>query len=275
MKKFNFFPAKKSTRFIFMLFFCITLILSVMTGCDDENSSEAKLFEAKEALNDGQWEEARLILLSLNTSEEVLQYLSNTYAGEVGINTFDLLTTIDELDSENAESDESGSIDMIGKLIGDENNALSVEDITEKLATINSAIDNLNQISSLTGTDLNSDQAVQLGLASMTRTVLIMAELIAIETGEPEVTMTEEWITDYRDTNGLVISDATWTSDTYGEMLIDDITNVGDSVSAISGENDIKDDFDEFKTEIDNGIGGTEDDNIISLSELNHYIDTM
>lgn len=275
MKKLNFFPTKKSTQFMFMLFFCITLILSVMTGCDDKNSSEAKLFEAKEALNDGQWVEARLILLSLNESEEVLQYLSNTYAGEVGINTFDLLTTIDELDGENDGSDNSGSIDMIGTLIGDENNALSVEDITEKLATINNAIDNLNLISSLTGTSLNNDQAVQLGLASMTRTVLIMAELIAIETGEPEVTMTEEWITNYRDSNGLVISDATWESDSYDEMLVDDITNVGNSVLAISGENDLKEDFDEFKAEIDNGNGEVADNGSISLSELNFYLDDM
>ncbi len=266
MKKLNDFPTKKSTKFVLILFFFVTIILSVMTGCDDKDSSDAKLFQAKQALDNGQWKEAQRILLSLSQSDEVLQYLSNAYAGEAGINTFDILTTIDEL-----EGEESGSIDMIGKLIGDENDVLTVDAITEKLATINKAIDSLNQID-----ELNDDQKVQLGLASITRTTLITADLIAKQTGEPEVTMTEEWITGYRnDNDGLVIDQDTWTSDSYAEMLNDDITNVDNAASAMSGDNDIKEDFEDFKEKIDNGTGGTSDDDSISLGELNNYIAEM
>lgn len=276
MTKVNFFSYSNTVRFFLILFFCIALILPVMTGCDDKDSTEAKLFDAEEALDDGNWDKAIAILNSLGTSEEVLQYLSNAYAGQVGINTFDLLTTIDELDNENSGQDESGSIDMIGKLIGAENDVLTCNTISDKLDTISDAIYNINQISAIFG-NLDDDQTVQLGLASLTRTVLIIAKLICLQTGEPEITMTEAWITDYRDTNGLEISEANWTLDSFADMLIEDITNVGDAVSVMSEGNDIKDDFDQFKAELDNGAGAgdTASDNIISRDELNHYLATM
>lgn len=274
MKKFDFFHTHKSTQFFLMLFICITLIVSVMTGCDDEDSTEAKLYDAEQALDDGNWSKALSILNSMGTQEEVLQYLSNAYAGQVGINTFDLLNTIDELDDQN----DSGSIDMIGKLIGDENDVLTCSTISTKLETISNAIFNMKQITDLLAITLDDDQNVQLGLASLTRTILIIAKLICIDTDEVEVKMTEAWIKNYWDTHpGFEIAAATWTSvdanlgESYEDMLNDDITNVANAVAAMSDGNDIKEDFDQFMAEIDNGIN----DGIISIDELNYYLREM
>lgn len=278
MKKLNFFHTHKSTQFFLMLFICMTIIMSVMTGCDDEDSTEAKLFDAEQALDDGNWAEALSILNSMGTSEEVLQYLSNAYAGQVGVNTFDLLNTIDESDG-----DESGSIDMIGKLIGAENDVLTCSTTTAKLETISDAIFSMKQISNLLHLTLDDDQTVQLGLASLTRTVLIIAKLICIETGETEIKMTKAWISNYWDTHpGFEIDETTWITvdvdfgESYEDMLNDDITNIANAIVAMSDGNDIKEDFDDFMSEIDNGqSGGTPDDNIITIGELNSYLSSM
>lgn len=283
MKKFDFSQTKKRTRFFLLVFICIALTLSILTSCDDEDSTEAKLFDAEQALDDGNWEEALAILQSMGTSEEVLQYISNAYAGQVGINTFDLLNTIDELDGENNGTDESGSIDMIGKLIGAENDVLTCSTITGKLGTITDAIYNMTQITDLLGITLDDDQKVQLGLASLTRTVLIIAKLICLDSGEAQITMTEAWIKNYWDTHpGFEISGATWTTvdaelgESYQDMLNNDIQNVAAAVDAMSDGNDIKDDFDQFMSDIDNGQGGgTANDDIISIGELNYYLSEM
>lgn len=250
-----------------------------ITGCGDDASYESKLFDARQALDDENWAKAMAILESLPQTEQVLQYLSNSYAGMVGLNTFDFLTTIDELDNENG--DNTGSIDMIGKLIGAENDVLSCEAATDKLIDITTAIDTMMMIQTLLGVELDNDQKVQLGLASITRTVVIIAKLICEQTGNENVTMTEEWIKANRD-NFLPISTDTWNSSpvdaSYADMLMEDIDHVDEAIIALtesSGNNDIQDDFQEFRNEIDNGQGGTAGDGTITLGEMNYYLQNM
>ncbi len=252
-----------------------------MTGCDDNDSGQAKLFDAKQALDNGDWDKAIIILDSLGESEEVLQYLSNAYAGQVGINTFELLETIDELDNENSGIDKSGSIDMIGKLIGAEEDVLTCETISEKLKTISEAINKMEDIYSELMIDLDKDQTVQLGLASITRTVLIIAKLICLESGETEIKMTEEWLTQYYENHPeFEIKEYTWasiddyTGESYQKMLNDDINNVRKAVDEMLDNNDIKDDFNQFMTEINNGNGGDNTDEI-TIDELNSYLSEM
>lgn len=304
MKNVNLFFIRKNVSFFLMMFFSITVIFTLTTSCENESSTDAKIFDAREALNDSDWEKARKILLTLDPNDEVLQYLSNAYAGEVGINTFDLITTINELDEEG----KSGSIDMIGKLIGDEDDFLSYKSLTNKLTIINNAIESINKITELPGVKpdvkrdvkrdvklnfklnvkLDDDQTVQLGLASITRIVIIIAKLIYEQTGSTEIQMTEEWITDDKNKEDFYpISYDSWNSseilDSEGEpihystMLMEDIENVGNAVSVMSDGNDIQDDFNAFKLEIDNGFGddSTAGDDEITLKELNHYIDKM
>lgn len=276
MKKFNFINTNKSTRFFFILFVCITMIIAVMTGCDDDDSSQAKLFDAQQALDNGDWAQARAILGTLSTSEIVLQYLSNCETGELGINTFDILSTISDMENEN------GSINMIGNLIGNSSNKLVCTDTSDeitsiavKLATIDEGIYNINQIHDLLGITLNADQTVQMGIASITRTVLIIAKMICEQTtGETEIELTETWINDNKaDFLPFTVS-TSWTS-TYMAKINDDITNIVNAAAALTGENDIKDDLTAFKAEIDNGDGATAGDGIIDLSELNYYLDNM
>lgn len=252
-----------------------------LTGCGDNSSYESKMFDALQALDDENWEQARAILETLPENEEVLQYLSNSYAGSVGINTFDFLTTIDELDSENTGDDQTGSIDMIGKLIGAQDDVLPCDLATEKLEDITTAIETMVLIQTLTGLELNDDQKVQLGLASITRTVLIIAKLICYEIQpDDSVTMTEEWLDLHHD-DFYPVSQGAWDSSpvatSYADMLMEDISNVAEAITALSDSNDIQDDFNQFRSDLDNGqgISSTALDGVISLDEMNYYLDNM
>lgn len=242
-----------------------------LTGCgDDADSYDAKMYDVIQALDDENWTAARAILETLPENSETLKYLSNTYAGDVGINTFDLLTTIDRLENTNG----TGSIDMVGTLIGDEYGEMTCTEINGKLEKISLAIYYLDAIP-----NPDDDHMVELGLASLTRTVVIIAKLICLEGGGANVTMTKEWIENNKG-SFLPISDAAWNNspvaDSFSDMLGDDITNVEAAVDVLADSNDIKDDFEEFRAELDNGQGGaTANDSTIELSELNYYLDNV
>jgi len=91
---------------------------NVLEGVSDDDSYEAKLEEGLMALDDGDYDKAVDIFRRLNSDypnkEEVCVYLSNAYAGLTGIDTFNLLDTISELE----DTGDEGSIDMIGLLLG-------------------------------------------------------------------------------------------------------------------------------------------------------------
>ena len=100
---------------------------SALESLSDDSSFEAQLEEARIAIDDANYENAVRILEGLNDAypdnKIVQQYLSNAYAGLGGLDTTDFLKTIDQLD----DSGLSGSIDMIGKVIGDAGNQVLVE----------------------------------------------------------------------------------------------------------------------------------------------------
>lgn len=282
MKRFNFFQTNKSIHFFLMLFVCSTVIFSVMTGCDDDSSNQAKLYDAEQALDSGNWAKAIAILESLGDSEQVFQYLGNAYTGQVGVNTFDLLDTISDSDNDD------GSIDMIGTLIGDANNVLSCTDtsieltsIAGKLASVDEAIYNVNQIVNSLDISLDTDQTVQLGITSITRTVLIIAKMICEQTtGDTDIILTKAWINANKGDFLPFTASATWTS-TYSAKINEDITNIINAGTAVTGGNDIKDDLVAFKEEIDNGrdssgvLVESNIDGTIDIDELNYYLDNM
>lgn len=236
-------------------------------GISDDDSFEARLEAARMCIDDEQYQEAIEILNDLKEeqpdNEEVTEYLSNAHAGLAGLDTFELLEVIDDLD----EAGNSGSIDMIGLVLGDSDGLLTAEEVPGKLGNLTEAIDQLNAID-----DPTDDQIVQLGLLSVSRIGLTLSKIILSDTGNASLTLTEEGIQLVYDTKPEFEDGDV--SDEDLDNLTDDIHNVGEAVTIMtenySDDNDLNEDFLEFKSDFDQN-----DDDTIDIQELENYIDGL
>lgn len=255
------------------LMICLIMGLTglALTGCDDGDSYDARLEEARMALDDGNYALARSILDSLPQTEEVMQYKSNAVAGGIGIDTFNIISTLEDLD----EQGDEGSIDMVGRVIAGDDGELTEDEIEEKLADADEAIDLFLQIAALRKDEatksiddipyLTDDQKMQLGLLGITRTVLNLARMICRELGGLPVTMTEQWVRDNR-------GDFLPVDPTQDEIdaIEDDLLFIAAAIDAFADTNDMKDDFEEFQSELDADQNGQ-----ITAQELNDYLGDM
>ena len=257
---------------------CLCFTIFALAGCEgnmseglaDDSSYEARLEEAMIALDDRDYARARSILTALNADYPndpiILQYLSNALAGLAGIDTLNLLEIIEAIN----EDADAGSIDMIGRILGDTNGVLTADEIEEDLNNINAAIAALEAISEANRTD---DQTVQLGLFSLSRAVLTIADIIAEDTGEQSITLTEEGISALYPTEPE-FSDVLTINDSRLTTLSEDIQNINnsiDSITSISGEdsdNDLSENFGDFSDDID-----TDGEEGISIADLENFID--
>ena len=261
---------------------CLCFAIFALTGCEgnifeglsDDSSYEARLEEAMIALDDQDYARAKSILTELNAdypnNPTILQYLSNASAGLAGIDTFNLLETIEQIN----DDPNAGSIDMIGQMLGDKDGVLTVDEIKEKIDNINDAISALEAID-----DPTDDQIVQLGLLSLNRSVLTIGDVIADDQGIQTVTLTENGISNLYPGN---------TTPNFSDNLVDDqgnnrldtltidnqnINNSIDSITNISGkdsENDLSENFGDFSDEIDtDGVDG------ISTEDLENFINDL
>lgn len=259
---------------------CLFFAIFVLTGCEgnlleglaDDSSYEARLEEAMIALDDQDYARARTLLLDLNAdfpnNPTILQYLSNASAGLAGIDTLNLLETIEAIN----DDPNAGSIDMIGQMLGGSDGVVSADDIEQNLSRINDAIAALEAIPEANRTD---DQTVQLGLLSINRAVLTIGDMIADDTGSETVTLTEEGIGELYGTSTPDFSDNL--TDDAGNNRLDtlstDIQNINDSVDSIANisgagsENDLSENFGGFSDEIDGN-----DDSSIAETELEDFI---
>jgi hypothetical protein len=165
---------------------------------------------------------------------------------------------------------------MIGQILGDANGVLTANEIEEDLNNINAAIATLGAISEANRTD---DQTVQLGLFSLSRAVLTIADIIAEDTGEQSITLTEDGISAlYPDpeANPAEFSDVLTINDSRLTTLSEDIQNINnsiDSITSISGEdsdNDLSENFGDFSDDID-----TDGEEGISIADLEEFIDGL
>lgn len=245
-----------------MLSLCMILAVSSLTGCDNGDSYEAKLEDARIALDDGNYALAKSILEELPRTDEVLQYLSNAIAGDsLNLDLLNIISTMAELEDEG----NSGSIDMVGLILGDDGEPMDQQDISEKLDAANEAIALFEEIAGDNGIDsLTDNQKIQLGLLAVTRTVLTLSGMIYDELGE-SVVMTEAWISDNWTDDNEVTPDPTEL-----ELIDQDMEYVFYAVQALSdGSNDMEDDFGNFRDELTGGDGET------SESDINAYFDAM
>jgi hypothetical protein len=249
---------------------------SVFEGISDDGSYEAKLEEARIALDDADYTKAIHLLEQLNAedpnNQEVRQYLSNAYSGQGGLDTYAFLETIDDLEEEG----KSGSIDMIGKVVGSDDGTLSSQEVTAKIGNMDDAIalmDNLIVARGLSGVErsvqTNDDRIVQRGLLGITRIVLLIGDLIIEQLGLLEVVMTEDGIQliyadEEPDFDGIF-------DDLIHDKLADDIFTVAEAIDVIEeisgSDNDLHEDFDDFLNDID-----ADRNNRITQLEIEDYL---
>lgn len=238
---------------------------NVLEGIADDDSFEARLDDARTALDDEDYVDALDRLLDLQSdypnNAEVKAYLSNAYAGLAGLDTFHLLEVLSDLD----DLDNSGSIDMVGLTLGDAEGTLTAAMIEEKLSYFNSAVAALDDIA-----QPNDDQLVQRGLLGVFRVGLVLGQTIANDTGQDTVTLTEAGVKAAYAGQEAPAFDGDITDDELA-LISDDIAAVGDAVDALvdvgGEENDISEDFTEFKDDMD-----PNDDDWVSVEELENYV---
>lgn len=258
-----------------LLFLCFTI--TVLTSCEDnslewladDSSYEARIEEALIAIDDTEYQRAIELLTDLKKDYPgdtlVLQYLSNAYAGLTGLDTFNLLTVIDELN----EGGETGDIDMVGTVLGDPNGVIIVGDIDDKLANLNEAINNLNSISHKT-----DDQIVQLGLLSLNRAALTIADIVADEQSlldTETITLTDTGL--HAIYGGVAPNLTGYVTQDQLDDLTEDIQEIDaatDSIETITGEgeeNDLSENFDRFQSNLDSDTNGS-----ISQTDIELYL---
>jgi len=263
-------------RKILMIISIMLLIGSFTMGCDDsvlegladDDSFEAKLEEARIALDKGEYSRAVELLEALDDANPgnatIQQYLSNAYAGLAGLDTFNLLTTIETLD----ETSNSGSIDMMGLILGGSNGVLTAAQLRAKLVNLENAIHALEGISRP-----NDDHKVQLGLLAVAHIALTLGDIVLEDQGGTSVTLTEEGLDSQYGNQSADFSDVDSDTQNLSELTAD-LGYVADAVTVldnISNEgNDLSQDFSQFQSDIDNNGDGN-----LSETDLENYINNQ
>lgn len=261
---------------ILMILSIMLLIASLTVGCDDsvlegladDDSFEAKLEEARIALDKGEYSRAIELLEALDDANPrnatIQQYLSNAYAGLAGLDTFNLLTTIETLD----ETSNSGSIDMMGLILGNSNGVLTAAQLRAKLVNIENAIQAMEGISRP-----NDDHKVQLGLLAVAHIALTLGNIVLEDQGGTSVTLTEQGLDSQYGNQSADFSDVDSDTQNLSELTAD-LGYVADAVTVldnISNEgNDLSQDFSQFQNDIDNNGDGN-----LSETDLENYINNQ
>lgn len=262
------FVSQKIVAILISGFLSIIIALSLVgcgenlfKGLADDDSYAASIEAARIALDKGNWAEAIDILAGMDQNDATVKELkSQAFAGKVGINTFNLLQTIDNL----SKKGNIGGIDMVGTMLGGDNQTLTYTKITQKINDLTNAINTLTSIGTLT-----DEQRIQLGLLSLSRATLTIALIISEDKNKKDVTLTDEGIEgEYTTTPDF--SDVENINDKLNTLL-DDIGNIASSIDAITkttGQttgNDLSDNFNQFKDK----LAGS--DNKVTLEELQNY----
>jgi hypothetical protein len=245
---------------------------NALEGVSNDDSDEAKLEEARMALDNTNYSRAAELLNNLldqdPTDPRALAYLSHAYAGMAGLDTLDLLTTIDELD----DNGQSGDIDMVGLVLGDDEGDVTDADVDDKLDHLNNAIDSLEQIGANNG-GLSDDEIVQRGVLAVARIAMVIADMIFNDQGASAgdtIRLTEAGLAALYSGTPDFDGDISSTQSGY---LADDIVAIQDAIvvlAEIGSDNDLNEDFSEFEEDL-NPDGNT----IISVEELEAYVGSL
>jgi hypothetical protein len=252
---------------------CIAMAV-MLTNCDqnffestsDDNSYEARLEKGLIALDDEDYDRAIEIFEDLRADyhdkTEICEYLANAYAGFIGVDTFSLLETIDELE----KNDDAGNIEMVGRVLGGATGDLSALEVTAKRQYLIMAINAFMDCIPVR----DDDQKVQLGLMAVFDAALIVADIVIDDLGIDNIELTEAGLKSLYQNSAPNFSDVA-SLDAYLGDLNQRLALVQESVEAldaVSEENDLADSFGEFLQDL--GYGGVNDP--VSQSDLEEYI---
>lgn len=252
----------KATAFVRMALvaICAVFLAIVAAGCDDEGSLEARLEEAKIAIDDGDYDTALTILAGLDENGEVLDTRATAYAGKVGIDTFEILSGVDNGDVDGND----GSIDLFGRMLGaGPQGLLACAQIIEKRSAMGQAIFYLNQ--SAGSVDALSDNAtVRLGIYGLTDFVLLVGQVLCRHFGDQvsppgSVGLTEAWIQSIKALPDVDFFAIALTAEERAQMNRD-IGYVYGAIPVLGVGNDLAEDFDAFLQEIDPNQNGEIED---------------
>ena len=255
----------------------VLLFAFAMVGCDenyfesfsDDDTTQARLEEARMALDDENYAEALAILGELDPCDvDVAKYLSSAYMGMANFNALDLAANAEEL----ADSDNEGSIELISSVLdtdGDEQ--ITLAEITAGLAEAENAIAAmLHLFTNCEGAQITCDDITLLGVSAALHVTYVVLESIQIDLGEDPIPVTEQGIHDkYEgrnfDTNSL--------SEPRRIDLNNGIEYVDNAIACMVEDdevNDLAENFEEFLAEIDPDRNGD-----ITRNELANYIESI
>lgn len=259
-----------------MVVLCIGMAF-VLANCDqnffesasDDDSYEARLEKGVMALDDEDYAKAIKLFEQLRSDykgkTEVCEYLSSAYAGFIGLDTFNFLKTIDELE----ENDDAGNIEMVGYVLGGASGDLTSQEVVVKRQYLIAAIQAFIECIPVR----DDDQKVQLGLMAIFDAVLIVAEIIIDDLDLDNIVLTEAGLEDLYSSTAPDFDNVA-AIDAYLSDLNLDLALVLESVEAldaISEENDLSESFAEFL--LDMGYGGEDDP--VTQADLEAYINQL
>ena len=250
-------------------FFFYAFLLVGVLGCDEENAA-SRIEDARMAIDDGNYQTALKILEKEAGTSEVLEIRASAYAGQVGINTFDILAQLDDKDDSN-----DGSIDRIGSLLGTEDDGSlacsdsgSGVDISGRLSLIDQAK------SAIGGVPINSNIKVKLGIYGFADFILVTGQILCRNYGgqvipQNKVTLTEKWIRSLRDDIGGSYTGIEVVADEFTRME-QNIDFIKNAAMALGSANDLGDEFQRFLGDIDSNGDGS-----VSQSEFEDFLTNM
>jgi len=242
---------------------------NLLEGVSDDDSYEAKMEKGLMALDDEDYDKAVELFADLRSDypnkEEVCVYLSNAYAGMTGIDTFNLLETISDLD----DTDNEGSIDMIGLLLGDAEGVIDQPAVDSKMGLLS-----LAQSAIETCIDSpDTDERVQVGLLGLGDAALIIADLVLadLDSDPPVIKLTEEGLkaayenVDDIDFDGDISDEDLAAAQRQSGRYSRRCRCLGRDAGA-DEENDLSESLNEFLMELD------PDGNGVDIPDLENYI---
>lgn len=292
-------------EFSMILLFCCTIFL--IFGCSgnaleplaDDSSNEAKIEEARIALNDENYEEARSILEGMNlNSAKARAYLANALSGLAGLDTFRLLESIEDIN----DSESSGSIDLVGTILDEDGDSMfNKEELMNKIDLFSDAISAMlgkyKKDKTATGIvmaldidledvvaeleDLTSDMTVQLGLLGLNHAVLTIAQIIMEDLNLDTITLTETWIkTNLPESSVWVLKETENLENLLKDISVD-LNLLSKSVDELieligldsEDSNDLKEHFEDFLDEL--GSTDVDGNRTLTKSELEAYINSL
>jgi hypothetical protein len=245
----------------------------VLESFANDDTSNAKLESARMALDRSHYQQALAILTTLNPDNPLVrQYLSNAYAGLAGVDSFNLLETIEDLNKDN----NVGGITLVGVMHGATENPLPKAAIEAKQTFLTSAVDTMApSVEFEFLRSLTPDQRTQLGLLGLNQAIFILSEIIMDDMDLIEVILSEHRLKELYGGRMVRFQPITLEKNNRLQNLSRAIFLIYESVDALAEiletrKSDLAESFQEFISAID-----SDGDRFITQEELENYINSL